>query len=87
MLVASRLQNREQHNIAVIGDGAMTAGMAFEALNHAGHIDDNVIVVLNGHMSISKTSVACPATLRAWASKPYNFIRGSKRCFQKFLPH
>ena len=55
MLVASRLQNREQHNIAVIGDGAMTAGMAFEALNHAGHIDDNVLVVLNdNNMSISK---------------------------------
>ena len=57
MLVASRLQNREQHNIAVIGDGAMTAGMAFEALNHAGHIDDNVLVVLNDNNMSDRKSV------------------------------
>ena len=65
MLVASRLHNREQHNIAVIGDGATTAGMVFEALNHAGHIDDNVLVLNDNNMSISKTSEVCPATLRA----------------------
>ena len=89
MLVASRLQNREQHNIAVIGDGAMTAGMAFEALNHAGHIDDNVLVVLNdNNMSISKNVGGLSSYFaRMWASKPYNFIRkGSKRMLSKVPP-
>ena len=89
MLVASRLQNREQHNIAVIGDGAMTAGMAFEALNHAGHIDDNVLVVLNdNNMSISKNVGGLSSYFaRMWASKPYNFIRkGSKRVLSKVPP-
>ena len=89
MLVASRLHNREQHNIAVIGDGAMTAGMAFEALNHAGHIDDNVLVVLNdNNMSISKNVGGLSSYFaRMWASKSYNFIRkGSKRVLSKVPP-
>jgi len=46
MMVAKRQQRtrqRQPHGIAVIGDGAMTAGMAFEALNHAGDLDDNVL--------------------------------------------
>ena len=89
MLVANRLHNREQNNIAVIGDGAMTAGMAFEALNHAGHIDDNVLVVLNdNNMSISKNVGGLSSYFaRMWASKPYNFIRkGSKRMLSKVPP-
>ena len=47
MMLASKMRDKEQHTIAVIGDGAMTAGMAFEALNHAGHLDDNILVILN----------------------------------------
>ena len=89
MMVASRLQNREQHNIAVIGDGAMTAGIAFEALNHAGHIDDNLLVILNdNNMSISKNVGGLSSYFaRMWASKPYNFIRkGSKRVLSKVPP-
>ena len=89
MLVASRLRNREQHNIAVIGDGAMTAGIAFEALNHAGHIDGNVLVILNdNNMSISKNVGGLSSYFaRMWASKPYNFIRkGSKRVLSKVPP-
>ncbi|HWL29739.1 MAG TPA: 1-deoxy-D-xylulose-5-phosphate synthase, partial [Burkholderiaceae bacterium] len=55
MAVASRNAGRERQHIAVIGDGAMTAGMAFEALNNAGVTPDvNVLVVLNDNdMSIS----------------------------------
>ncbi|SDV50111.1 1-deoxy-D-xylulose-5-phosphate synthase [Chitinasiproducens palmae] len=55
MAVASRLKGEDRHAIAVIGDGAMTAGMAFEALNNAGVLDDvPLIVVLNDNdMSIS----------------------------------
>jgi len=54
MALADRLQGRERRSVAVIGDGAMTAGMAFEALNHAGHTGANLLVILNDNdMSIS----------------------------------
>ncbi len=52
--LAKALKDCNQKAIAVIGDGSMTAGMAFEALNHAGHLDKDLIVVLNDNeMSIS----------------------------------
>lgn len=89
MMVAARLQDKERHNIAVIGDGAMTAGMAFEALNHAGHLDDNILVILNdNNMSISNNVGGLSSYFaRMWASKPYNFIRtGSKRVLSKIPP-
>ncbi|PCJ26866.1 MAG: 1-deoxy-D-xylulose-5-phosphate synthase [SAR86 cluster bacterium] len=89
MMVAARLQNRENHNIAVIGDGAMTAGMAFEALNHAGHLHDNILVILNdNNMSISNNVGGLSSYFaRMWASKPYNFIRtGGKRMLSKIPP-
>ena len=55
LAVAGRLQGRRRKVVAVIGDGAMTAGMAFEALNHAGGMDEDLIVVLNDNeMSISE---------------------------------
>ena len=54
MALASRLKGEDRHAIAVIGDGAMTAGMAFEALNNAGVADCNLLVILNDNdMSIS----------------------------------
>ena len=54
MAVAAKRQHSEHQVIAVIGDGAMTAGMAFEALNHAGDLDANLLVILNDNdMSIS----------------------------------
>ena len=89
MMVASRMQDKDHHNIAVIGDGAMTAGMAFEALNHAGHIDDNVLVILNdNNMSISNNVGGLSSYFaRMWASKPYNFVRtGGKRVLSKIPP-
>lgn len=54
MAVASQLQgNNQRHHIAVIGDGAMTAGEAFEGMNHAGATDSNLLIVLNDNcMSI-----------------------------------
>ncbi len=55
MAMAARLAGRRQHSVAVIGDGAMTAGMAFEALNNAGATDASLLVVLNDNdMSISE---------------------------------
>jgi len=54
MALAAKQQKINRHAIAVIGDGAMTAGMAYEALNHAGDIDTEMLVVLNDNdMSIS----------------------------------
>ena len=55
MALAARTKGENRHAIAVIGDGAMTAGMAFEALNNAGvHDDINLLVILNDNdMSIS----------------------------------
>ncbi len=54
MTIAQALKEENNRAIAVIGDGSMTAGMAFEALNHAGHLDKDLIVILNDNeMSIS----------------------------------
>ena len=49
------IANPEKNHVAVIGDGAMTAGMAFEGLAHAGHIKPNMLIILNDNdMSISE---------------------------------
>lgn len=54
MAIAAKKAGLKQKSIAVIGDGAMTAGMAFEALNHAGDLDADLLVILNDNdMSIS----------------------------------
>ena len=54
MAVASRLKGEQRNVVAIIGDGAMTAGMAFEALNNAGASETNLLVILNDNdMSIS----------------------------------
>ena len=57
MAVAAQLQGSERRAVAIIGDGAMTGGMAFEALNNAGAMDANLLVILNDNdMSISRRS-------------------------------
>ncbi|HEY0269314.1 MAG TPA: 1-deoxy-D-xylulose-5-phosphate synthase N-terminal domain-containing protein, partial [Methyloradius sp.] len=54
MAIAAQLTGSERRAVAIIGDGAMTAGMAFEALNNAGAMDANLLVILNDNdMSIS----------------------------------
>ncbi len=51
---AADIKNKEQNVVAVIGDGAMTAGLAYEAINYLGHLDKNLIVILNDNeMSIN----------------------------------
>ena len=47
MAIADKINGKKNHHIAVIGDGSMTGGMAFEALNHAGSTDADLLVVLN----------------------------------------
>ena len=57
MAVAKKLSNDKNDVIAVIGDGAMSAGMAYEAMNNAGALKSKLIVILNDNdMSIAKTS-------------------------------
>jgi len=66
------------HSIAVIGDGALTGGMSFEALNHAGHLQkDKFLIILNDNsMSISKNVGGLQKYMaRMLASKPYNAIK------------
>src|SRR3569623_673379 len=55
MSAAARIKNEKRRAVAVIGDGGMTAGMAFEALNHAGHLNLDMLVIYNDNdMSISE---------------------------------
>ena len=80
--IAARRNKTDQKAIAVIGDGAMTAGMAFEALNHAGDIHADLLVVLNDNdMSISNNVGALSNYFaRILSSKLYSSVRaGSKR--------
>ena len=64
MAVADKLSGSQNRSIAVIGDGAMTAGQAFEALNNAGDMDVNLLVILNDNeMSISHNVGALPKHL------------------------
>ncbi len=65
VLPRQRRRNNQTHRIvAVIGDGSLTGGMSFEALNHAGHLKSDIIVVLNDNeMSISKNVGALSAHL------------------------
>ncbi len=89
MALANQMRDQQNKTVAVIGDGAMTAGMAFEALNHAAHTETDMLVVLNdNNMSISK-NVGGLATYfsKIWASKTYTALReGSKRVLQR-VPH
>lgn len=86
MALGAQMAGRDRRVAAVIGDGAMTAGQAFEALNHAAHTKANMLVVLNdNNMSISH-NVGGLATYfaRIWASKSYIALReGGKKVLQK----
>ena len=77
MAMASKLTGENRKHVAVIGDGAMTAGMAFEALNHVAGSGADMMVVLNdNNMSISENVGALSSYFsRIWASKLYNQIR------------
>jgi len=86
MALAARLKNEDRKAIAVIGDGAMTAGMAFEALNHASVEKANILVILNDNdMSISHNVGGLSNYLtKIWSSKAYNSMReGSKKVLSR----
>ena len=71
------LADQNKKVIAVIGDASLVSGMAFEALNHAGHLKNNLIVILNDNeMSISPTVGALSRHLNRIISNPfYNHVR------------
>ena len=80
--------DNNQRTVAVIGDGAMTAGMAFEALSHAGHEKPNMLVILNDNdMSISENVGGLSNYFsRIWASKIYKGIKKGGASVLKPLP-
>ena len=77
MAVARDLQHHNNHVIAVIGDGAMSAGMAYEAMNNAGADNSNLIVILNDNdMSIAQPVGALSSYLSTLiTSRPYQSIK------------
>ena len=80
--------NQNKKTIAVIGDGAMTAGMAFEAMSHAGSLKPNMLIILNDNdMSISENVGGLSNYFsRIWASKLYKGIRKGGKSFLENLP-
>lgn len=88
MSLAAKHLNTKRKTVAVIGDGAMSAGMAFEALNHAGDVKADMLVILNDNkMSISKPVGALSNYFsRIWASKTYASVRQGGRLVLKGLP-
>jgi 1-deoxy-D-xylulose-5-phosphate synthase len=86
MAIAARLQGSKRKAVAVIGDGALTAGMAFEALNHASDVSANMLVILNDNdMSISKNVGGLSNYLaKILSSRTYASMReGSKKILSR----
>jgi len=89
MAVASKRKGEERKVVAVIGDGAMSAGMAFEALNNAGALGTDLLVILNDNdMSISEPVGALNNYLaRLLSGRVYNYVRrGGKEVLSRMPP-
>ncbi len=89
MALAAKHTGSDRTAVAIIGDGAMTAGMAFEALNHAGDLDANLLVIFNdNNMSISPNVGAMSKHFaHILASKLYTTVReGGKRALSHAPP-
>ncbi len=88
MAAASCLDGKRSHSIAVIGDGSLTGGMAFEALNQAGHLKKNLIVILNDNeMSISKNVGAFSAFIsRKMTGRYYRDLKKEMQVLLKNIP-
>ncbi|MGC3980293.1 MAG: 1-deoxy-D-xylulose-5-phosphate synthase [Steroidobacteraceae bacterium] len=89
MAMAAKRTSSQRRAVAVIGDGAITAGMAFEALNHAGALDTNLLVVLNDNdMSISENVGAFSNYFaRMLSGKLYAHLReGGKKILKRVPP-
>ena len=88
MALASQMQNKNRRVAAIIGDGALTAGMAFEALNHAAETGANLLVILNDNaMSISHNVGGLSRYLaRVLASRFYASVRGAGKRVLSSMP-
>ena len=89
MAIAAKLKGEKKHMIAIIGDGSITGGMAYEAMNHAGAIDANLLVILNDNdMSISPPVGAMSNYLsKVLSSRIYSSMREeSKKVLSKMPP-
>jgi 1-deoxy-D-xylulose-5-phosphate synthase len=88
MAIGSQLQGRERHVISVIGDGSMSAGMAYEAMNNAGASKANLIVILNDNdMSIAPPVGAMSAYLsKLISSRPFLSLRDMMARLAKRFP-
>ncbi len=88
MAVAAQKAGLERRSVAIIGDGAMTAGMAFEALNNAGDMDANLLVILNDNdMSISNNVGALNNYLtKLLSSRFYDKVRSSGKKVLSAMP-
>lgn len=88
MEIASNSQDIERQTVAIIGDGGMTAGMAYEALNHGGAIDNDLLVILNDNeMSISPNVGAMSKYLSSiWSGKIYSSLRSGSKKVLKRIP-
>lgn len=97
MAVGRDLKSRKNHVISVIGDGAITGGMAYEAMNHAGFLDTNMIVVLNDNQQVSlptqyngknqdPVGALSSALARLQANRPLRELREIAKGVTKQLP-
>lgn len=88
MAIAARLQKTNRKSVAIIGDGALTAGMAFEALSHAAVVDANMLVVLNDNeMSISDNIGGLSNHLaKILSSQAYRNVRDNSKKLLSHLP-
>ncbi|MDG1287570.1 MAG: 1-deoxy-D-xylulose-5-phosphate synthase [Rickettsiales bacterium] len=88
MAVGRDFEGRDNDVIAVIGDGAMSAGMAYEAMNNAGHLGSRLIVILNDNdMSIAPPTGALSAYLsRMVSSQPYHTFRDIGKAITRKFP-
>jgi 1-deoxy-D-xylulose-5-phosphate synthase len=88
LAIARDLRGESHHVVAVIGDGSMTAGMAFEAMNQAGHVGNRLIVILNDNsMSISPSVGALTKYLEAlMAGRHYAKLKDEVKAMLHKLP-
>ena len=88
MAIAAKSQGLDNKTVAIIGDGGMTAGMAYEALNHGGAIDTDLLMILNDNeMSISPNVGAMSKYLSSiWSGKIYTSLRSGSKKVLKRIP-
>lgn len=88
LAIANRMQKNNKKVVAVIGDGALTGGVAFEAMNHAGDLNEDILIILNDNeMSISESVGSLSKHLAMWLSSPsFNNILKKGRKTLSSLP-